>query len=264
MLLLCNGKGFAVAKQIIGQYDNAMVGIQASEDDATKRTHILRNVFGNLAGTDEAIFLSALCTNKKNFFGYSLTANEEYKRICESLKSFVAKDIKFDNRSMAYASMTGYSHEISLYNEIISAFERLNRAARAKKGDLPTLDDLMTRFPQNEYLLKMLNKTPAATDTEHDTSRKVFMLLFFAEYAFKRSGYLERKPDEPRKFYTAFYLALNDMLDKCGYAAIYPGNPYDWLILNCVRSLDVGGECDMNPVELFDNTLLALVGEEYL
>jgi hypothetical protein len=258
-----NGKSYSDAEKLIEQYKTFTVGEQTSEDDLTKRTQTLRRVFGNLMCEDETTFLAELCGNKKNFFEYSLTASREYKRICESLKSLVVKDIMSYNRKMMSARMNGYNFEVSLYPEIISAFERLSRAAKAMKGELATLDDLMTRFPQSEYLLKMLGDDAAATDREHDTARKVFILLFFAEYAFKRSRHLEKNMDKPHKFYPGFYRALNDTLDKCGYAALYPGNPYDWLILNCVRSLDVDGANELNPVELFDSTLLALAGEEY-
>jgi hypothetical protein len=261
---LNNGKSFADAWRLIAEYERTTVGRQASEEDATNRTQTLRRLFGDLAGVSEAAFLSELCANKKNFFEYSLTASAEYKRISESLKSFFIKDIAAHSHRMNSARMPGYNHEISLYPEIISAFERLSKAAKANKGETETLDDLMTRFPQSEYLLKMLNDTAAATDKEHDTARKVFILLFFAEAAFKRSKYLEKRPDKPREFFPFFYRALNDTLDKCGYAALYPANPYDWLILNCVRSLDVDNENELNPVELFDNTLLTLAGEEYL
>jgi hypothetical protein len=261
---LDNGRPYLDAEALIERYENATIGEQSSECDSTKRTRTLRCIFGNLAGVSESEFMAELCTNKKNFFEYSLAASTEYNRIVANLKTFLSDEIKSYNRTISYAAMPSYNNEISLYPEIISAFDRLSKAAKTVKTDSATLDDLMTRFPRSEYLLKMLSDTAAATDKEHDTARKVFILLFFAEYAFKKARYLEKHPDNPGKFYPNFYRALNDSLDKCGYAAIYPGNPYDWLILNCVRSLDVGGENKLNPVELFDNTLLALAGEEYL
>jgi len=256
---LDNKRSYADAQALIKSYDTATANQDARPNDATKRTQTLRAVFGSLSGLGDDVFLKLLCDNKHNFIGYSLTASEEVKRLSDSLHNFIRADIDGYNRYAKYAGLAGYDHGVSLYPEIIYAFDRINSAARTADTSKTTFANMMSGFPQHRYLSQMLSRAEAATDTEHDKARKMFILLFFAEYALKRSRYLEKRPNKPRAFYPAFYLALNDALDKCGYAALYPANPYDWLILNCVRSLDVSNQLEnINPVELFNETLILL------
>jgi hypothetical protein len=146
--------------------------------------------------------------------------------------------------------LDGYDYDVTLYPEIIFAFELINKAA---KGNNAPFGDIMERFPQERYLVDMFRLPSEATDKEHDKARKAFVLLYFANYA------LDPPPDE---FFGDFVIALNDMLDRCGYAKLYPANPFDWLILKCIRSLDhtdqIKGD---NPIELFNEVLIQLAEE---
>jgi hypothetical protein len=46
------------------------------------------------------------------------------------------------------------------------------------------------------------------------------------------------------------------------YGRLYPANPFDWLILNCVRSLDeVDPYEDMDAEELFNETIILFAKE---
>ena len=144
----------------------------------------------------------------------------------------------------------GYDYDVSLYPELIFAFELIGKTA---KGKDTSFGDIMERFPQERYLSEMFRVPQTATDREHDTARKAFILLYFANYA------LDPPPDE---FLGDFVLALETELDKCGYAKLYPANPFDWLILKCVRSLDhIDQATDDNPIELFNEILVRLAEE---
>lgn len=245
---LDNGKKYTDAQSLLARYEDCTADQSYEEADATKRTHTLRSAFGNLAGMDETVFLDLLCKNKKNFIGYRLTAHEEVLRLGDKLTATIKAQIAdYNFRRKQCAVLSGYDYDVSLYPELIFAFELIGKAAKGK--DTP-FSDIMERFPQERYLNEIFRVPQAATDKEHDTARKMFILLYFANYA------LDPPPDE---FFGDFVLALETMLDKCGYAKLYPANPFDWLILKCVRSLDhIDQGIGDNPVELFNEILIRL------
>ena len=247
-----NNKTYDEAKALISRYTKHTARQCYEESDATKRTRTLRSVFGNLKDMDETEFFNLLCKNKKNFLKYSMTAHEEVLELGKNLTATIKAQIDdYNFIRKRCALMDGYDYETTLYPEIIFAFELLCQAPRKK--DTP-FNDIMERFPQERYLADMFRLPSEATDKEHDKSRKVFVLLYFANYA------LDPPPDE---FFGDYVIALNDTLDRCGYAKLYPANPFDWLILKCIRSLDNIDQdvCD-NPVELFNEVLVLLAEEE--
>ncbi|GHV13519.1 hypothetical protein FACS1894219_08450 [Clostridia bacterium] len=238
----------------IAKYKEATADLTYSTDDYTKRTQTLRTIFGNLSGLREQDFLVKLIANKKNFLAYSVTAHEEVLKLSGTLRAFIRADIAEYNRDIQYAELSGYDfkgNDVLLYNELVYAFDIINSAG--KDSDTP-FGGIMRRFPQSEYLGKMLTNSAAATDKEHDTARKVFVLLYFANYALD---------PPPGKFFGDFTIALDTELERCGYAKLYPANPFDWHILNCIRSLDYSDQDeDLNPVELFNDVLMLLAEEE--
>ena len=254
------GIGYDDANTLIERY-NAQTADQTYEvSDATKRTQTLRQVFGDLANLDENDFMQRLCSNKKNFIGYMRTANEEFLRIHKSLKEVIQADIDMFNNEVhsgrvhtdayKHIGMEGCNGVPSVYPEIIYAFDKL---AKAKSSSGNTFADIISNFPRSDYLNEMLSIESAATDKEHDKARKVFVLLFFANYVFD---------PPPSDYFGDFLIAINTELDRCGYAKLYPANPYDWLILNCVRSMEASDDLDgMEPIELF-NDVLELLAEE--
>jgi hypothetical protein len=247
-----NGKTYSEAVSLLDRYMEHTAGEYHEVSDSTKRTHTLRSVFGDLAGMDEAVFFELLCKNKKNFLNYSITAHEEVLKIAEHLKSSLQAQIAdYNNWRKRYALLPGYDHSVSLYPEIIYAFDSISKAA---KGNDTPLTDIMDSFPQERYLSDMFRLPAEATDKEHDRARKAFILLYFADYA------LDPPPDE---FFGDFVIALNNLLNRCGYAKLYPASPFDWLILKSIRSLDhIDQELGDNPVELFNEALIALAEEQ--
>ena len=248
-----NGKSYAETVELIKRYKTHTAELSFEESDATKRTYTLRAVFNELKGMDEAVFFEKLCANKKNFIKYSKTAHEEFVRLYENLKETIREEIANHQNDHKYTAMEKYDSEPSVYPEIVYAFGKISAAAKSNKTKGSTFAHLAENFPQGKYLNSMFNIPSEATDKEYDKARKAFILLYFADYT------LDPPPDG---FYDDFYIALNTMLDKCGYAKLYPANPYDWLILNCVKSLDVNDQTeDLNPVELF-NEVLELLADE--
>ncbi len=182
----------------------------------------------------------------------SISGYAEILKNAEHLKSTLTAQIAdYNNWRERYALLQGYDHSVSLYPEIIFAFDFISKAA---KNDTSPLADIMDRFPQERYLSDMFRLPTEATDKEHDRARKAFVLLYFADYA------LDPPPNE---FFGDFVIALNELLDRCGFAKLYPANPFDWLVLKSIRSLDhVDQELGDNPIELFNEVLVALAEEQ--
>jgi len=244
---------YGKADEILTKYNEYTAEQSLVETDATKRTRILRSIFRNVADMDEEAFIEALCRNKKNFIKYSMTAHEEVLALKESLSMTLKSQIDEYNHYRKCAEIKidgeydkGYTHPISIYPEIIFAFELLSQ--HKSKG--ASFGDIMNRFPQERYLSEIFRIPSAPTDKE----RKAFILLYFASYAL----------DPPMgNFFGDFVISLNDTLDRCGYAKLYPANPYDWLILKCIHSLDhIDQDENDNPVELFNEILIQLAKEE--
>jgi hypothetical protein len=245
-----NGNSCEYAAELMKRYEQQTIKQTFEPTDYTKRTHVLRSVFGKLAGMSETEFFDKLCANKKNFIGYSLTAHEEFASLRKSLTATIENDIDEHHNDHKYTLMDKYDSKPFIYAEIVYAFDRIIKAAKDRRT---TLGDIATDFPKSRYLTEIFKTPEAATDKEHDKARKAFVLLYFANYA------LDPPPD---KFYNDFVYALNDALDRCGYGKLYPANPFDWLILNCIRSIDyVDTNENLNPVELFNDVLELLAAD---
>lgn len=91
---------------------------------------------------------------------------------------------------------------------------------------------------------KFLVQYSQLQDLDHatnDTIRKLLILLKFFEY------FGGRTCDEAG-LYDQYVMEVNVVLDSCGYAALYPRNPYDWLFLYCATL-----EYPMDGLQAFAN-----------
>jgi hypothetical protein len=71
----------------------------------------------------------------------------------------------------------------------------------------------------------------------------------------------EAGKDRPkRSFYRNFYAKLDvDLLD-CGFGLLHAANPFDWIILSCVRALDNDATEDLDgTLQLFNDLLHAYI-----
>lgn len=89
-------------------------------------------------------------------------------------------------------------------------------------------------FPSRERISKIQNKPNFSSDG----FRKALILLEFYAFCFD-AQYSEEEID----FFWDFIDQMNDILDSCGMAELYIGNPYDWLFLYCAK-------CD-HPLDVF-------------
>lgn len=129
---------------------------------------------------------------------------------------------------------------------------------------------LLTKFLNGDNLKKLYTDPKRTTEKEHGSARKIFVFFYFINYVLRWGSYLnnenvEIKGEPPTNFFAHFYSALDDLLKRCGYGNLYYADPFDWLILSCVCSLnenDQSGEGDdLDALSLYYEILECLLKE---
>lgn len=102
-----------------------------------------------------------------------------------------------------------------------------------KDANIP--DVVKNNFPSKKLLSNVLNKLE--TLTSYDSIRKVLILLnfykFWCQIMLKITDHSEYNASE---LYEIFVDETNSLLFTCGYDALYPGNPYDWLFMRASKN----------------------------
>jgi len=255
-----NGKSYDDAKIIIADYEKnpnypkrekyrelitERIQHGVSRDDYTETTKTLINTFSDMNGMEEDEFKGFLFAKSKYFVDFSVTAHIRFSKI----HSEILKEIKMQiQESKTRLTKNRYPNKLDEDFAVLSdvVFDLLVRRFLLEKNegfptDKSTLDSIADNFPRNDYVREMLNDWTAATEYERGFSRKTFVLLFFANEIFKQDRALSDLSDDnvpKRSFYKYFYRKLNGELQDCGYGLLHTANPYDWLLLNCVRVFD--------------------------
>lgn len=271
------GKSYSYAVDLLNRYEKETAGVIIEDSYETKSTDELCEAFSELDIMPDDEFFETLCENKKNFIGYRKNAHVEFVKIYDGLTALIAGDIKENNIDNMNAKIPGYGKRpVNVFSELV--FDKTLHSITAIRGNTDkkrsVLIDITENFPLAERI-KLLyegtkNEESAAKNDDYEKEygfdRKVFILCFFAKYVIEWERYLadiKVKAEPPKKFYTDFYRRLNSSLNKCTYALLYPRNPFDWLILNCVRSLDSSDQDrDLDALDLFNETLSLFVNEQ--
>lgn len=92
-------------------------------------------------------------------------------------------------------------------------------------------EKVSSSWPDETTLSKMKSR-------KADVTRKVLILLFLATDSGLEA---EEGEDEPSReeVFADLYQRLNDMLLQCGFSALDPRSPFDWLILYCICAEDI-------------------------
>jgi len=253
-------KSFSYAEDLIERYNKETEGTIVQDGYETKATAEIRSAFEYMDIMPEDEFFETLCENKKNFIGYRKMAHTEFVRIYDGLISLIEKDIKESIKNDKFAQIPSYGkHPVSVFSEVI--FERTLQSITSITGNAGekrgVFADIADDFPSSERIDLIYAGTNSEDFKEYGFTRKVFILCFFAKYVIEWEEHIiDQKRKKPKNFYTDFYRLLNSLLFKSDYALLYPRNPYDWLILNCVRLLDsTNQDPDLDARGLFNEAL---------
>lgn len=96
------------------------------------------------------------------------------------------------------------------------------------------LHDLPKRYTESLPNDVTLGKILKGEKASYETLRKTLMLLKLYNF------YTDALNDEEsiQSNYSDFCAELNSDLDQCGFAPIYPGHPFDYIILGCANTLE--------------------------
>ena len=119
-------------------------------------------------------------------------------------------------------------------------------------GDSFLSGDLLKEAPKRQDLSKynFLVKSKEFT-VPNQKNHKLLVLLFLVDYLF---GWLDAK-NPIGMGYEDFYAKLSALLESCGLAYIYPGDPFDWFVLNTVRSVDENEPDISDPIYFFNEVI---------
>ena len=130
----------------------------------------------------------------------------------------------------------GFDHQ-SYYNGENKGLKRMSKCET-----LP--ERFRKRFPRNQEFSDIKNGTASP-----EVYRKALVILKFYNYFGERIlsclkesksiyDYQQRDLEECQDDFEEFIQECNACLAKCGFVALYPRNPFDWLILYCAHSSD--------------------------
>ncbi len=277
---LDKGGSFAEANELIRVFNAQVTGVQYDDSaDETKGTYTLWRNFCDLSDWTQDELITELIENAEHFYRYNKTSKIEFQKLYKSLYKLMSDDIAKDQVHTGAAQIEGYtvkgnSKTVNISAEIIfSGFVRgLALKQQSKRGNHveaaktifgSIIDKLPTEYFIDEMKSTAINKKNTTTDHGHGHARKVYILCFFSKYVLEWRKTWEKDGRKPISFYEYFYRTLDDKLLRCSYGALYPANPFDWLILSCIKKLDEFDiDEDIDILELFNEIIELLASEQ--
>ncbi len=172
---------------------------------------------------------------------------------CETLsrKSVVEKDILIEISQLidVYTDIYSQKKIAEFLNSIITNERFLKDIITSiadcvterirKYGDSDLKNTVMNAFPRANTFANF-EKTPGSV-FQNLATRKAVVLMYFIRYSYNFSCSLPEIDYYSEEFgLDAFMDGLNQLLEKCGFSKLYPANQFDWLILKCIRSFELG------------------------
>jgi len=229
--------------------------IDSVEADAElKGTKLIKEEQDKLPDDDRMLLLW-LATRSINFTGQSQTAYDWYVSLKQAVVDAIRSSPGFSEIDKENPdSDTDYNDKEISYDKLLQyLYLDLDIVLRGKKrpeADFKSLkesgiSDTLSGIPLPEQLKKIERK-------EIGVDREVLITLMFFSRFYNDYEEWEHPYDD-------FYADMNVCLDECGMGLLYPPNPFDWLILKCVNSLEADGE---DPVVYFNEILGMSFGED--
>lgn len=118
-------------------------------------------------------------------------------------------------------------------------------------------DTVMNEFPRDEAFANFEHSPE--NNYQKTATRKAIILMYFILYSYSFSELLADGIVNEVEFEVEYFIdRLNTVLSKCKMSKLYPANPFDWLILRCVKEFEVSiydGVQQSNPLHFFNDVL---------
>ena len=185
---------------------------------------------------------------------FVMDKGREFKR---DWKLILPVDRIYDEAVFGIPEYWYYSRKVSRGKE---EFRPYAERRPFKNSDLYDDRGVLSSFPRAAELsmIRYVNGKPVIAPK----TRNVILLLKFFNYC-----YDFMRLNSPDLTYEAFYESMTNILETCHLAYLYPGDPFDWLILKCVYLFELSldeydYEEDKNPIEYFNEVIRLSFREE--
>lgn len=135
------------------------------------------------------------------------------------------------------------------------AGEKDNR--QSSYGQSVLKDTVLRSFPHRTFFSEFEKNPEKLVHTM--TIRKAVILLYYMDYAqeMMREMASPSASFESEFGFESFIEKMNSILGKCQLGKLYPANQFDWLIVECVRKLEICFDEDdmVNPMSFLDNVI---------
>lgn len=186
-------------------------------------------------------FLAFVEINSGNFYAESSegignrTAMKKYEELLNDAKERLKEAKKLAKKPSNAAILDDIYHIDR---------EQTNKGGKkiTVNGDSKFVEVVKHNFPSKQTMSNIKNNK-----STYDAIRKALILLKF--YCFFKK--VENSKANGDMDFEDFWKETNDMLYECGYALLYPRNPYDWIFLHCA-ACSHDKNCDVDLYQPLD------------
>ena len=174
---------------------------------------------------------------------------EKQRELKRDWNRILTADRMFDE---AVYGIPEYWHESRKLNRGRAEFTAYREREGLKHSSLHESSQVLSSFPRASDFTKI--KFLRGRQAFAPETRKALVLLKFFNYCY---AYMRSNASLG---YEIFYEELTDLLETCHLAYLYPGDPFDWLVLKSaylfeLSSDDYDYEEDGNPIEYFNEVI---------
>lgn len=191
--------------------------------------------------------------------------NKDFKEDMSNIEDALLKIVKLiDNEDIHIQK------EISVFFEDILTWEGFlkqtigcikNTNGRIRKySDSAIKETVLKNFPEGHTFSKY--EDDPAEFAHSMTIRKAIILLFYMNYAYEYSAFLadyQYQPSFEVLGFNEFCEELDEILNSCELASLYPANQFDWLILRSIYKYEEASSDELDeqesPVAFFDQVI---------
>lgn len=226
---LQNGIPYLSAVELAGQMQEILSQVRESQElEEDSFTPIIRSQVSQLSTVEElrdyllhTVGRLGRCHNN---------AYQMFMDMMDTLKNPEMDDVEEDMFGEEHLTVRDILHEYLYEANVLYAKNnaRKTKRGRAKEDERYVFtkiqESIASSWPDEITISKMKSR-------KMDVSRKILILLFLAtDEEWKETG------DE---VFEDMYRRINDMLNLCGFSALDPRVPFDWLIIYCMCVTDI-------------------------
>ncbi len=229
---LQRGMDYPDARELMKRTESVLAETKEGRDpDEDSFTPLIRAEVFALGSQDELVdYLRRNAGRLGRFHNYAYRLFMEMIRVLEDPRMDAGEFQLFENEHMTVRDIL---REYLFGENVLYAKERARASKKAKLSGEEQLiltriqESIADNWPDETALSKMKSRSM-------DVTRKVLILLFLATDPGPEDVYDDEEELTPEEVFEDLHTRLDHMLALCGFSAIDPRSPFDWLILYCL------------------------------